>query len=383
IDHNHPLYLRESDTPAMRTALLVKNKLGFIEGTCVKSSFKGELENQWERCNVVERFDKSKLTQTYRLWKMIRSLTQGTGSVTVYYSKMKDLWDEMDLLVAGPGCDCEETRHFIKQCRNLRLLQFLVGLNESYSHVRSQVLLKTPVLTVNQAYALVIQKESQRTLGAKRPGLICEFCGYKGHLKENCYKIIGYPPDFRSKKKAPTQGVKPYANAATAEKGNASSTQSTQGNFFTEDQYKQLLNLLNKQDTGDCHSLMAGINALLSNAFDCEWILDSGASHHINFHKEIMHDVKDCNAHNDSGVQVPTGNKCQITHTGNVSILDNQVLMDVLHVPKFKFNLLSVSKLTKELCCIAMFFPDFCVLQGLYNGKVMGIIKESCGLYLL
>ncbi|XP_075075958.1 uncharacterized protein LOC142162854 [Nicotiana tabacum] len=206
-DHNHPLYLRESNTPgvefidikptgqenyglwsrAMRTTLLVKNKLGFLEGTWVKSSFKDELANQWDICNVAvlswiektvavefqpsiiyasnasnvwgefkERFDKSNLTQTFRLWKMIGSLTQGTDSVTVYYSKMKDLWDEMDLLVVGSGCDCEETRPFIEQFRNLKLLQFLVGLNESYDHVTSQVLLKTPILTVNQAYALVI-----------------------------------------------------------------------------------------------------------------------------------------------------------------------------------------------------------------------------------
>nr|XP_033509737.1 uncharacterized protein LOC117274513 [Nicotiana tomentosiformis] len=112
-----------------------------------------------------ELFDKSNLTQTYRLWKMIGSLTQGTYSATAYYSKMKDLWDEMDLLVAGPGCDCKETRPFIEQFKNLRLLQFLVSLNESYVHVRNQVLLKTPVLIVNQAYTLVIQEESQRTLG--------------------------------------------------------------------------------------------------------------------------------------------------------------------------------------------------------------------------
>ncbi|XP_075099888.1 uncharacterized protein LOC142176373 [Nicotiana tabacum] len=118
-----------------------------------------------------------------------------------------------------------------------------------------------------------------------------------------------------------------------------------------------------------------GINALLSNAFDCDWILDSGASYHITFHKEIMHDIKDCSSHNNSGVQVPTGNKCKVTHIGSVSILDNEVLKDVLHVPDFKFNLLYVSKLTKEMSCIAMFFPDFCVLQGLYNGKVMGIGK--------
>ncbi|XP_070020326.1 uncharacterized protein LOC142180910 [Nicotiana tabacum] len=275
IDHNHPLYLRESDTPA----LLVKNKLGFIERTCVKGSYKSELANPWERCNVVvlswigktvalklqpsiiyasnvskvwsefkERFDKSNLTQTYRLWKMIGSLIQGTDSVTIYYSKIKDLWDEVDLLVAGHGCDCEETRPFIEQFKNLRLLHFLVSLNESYSHVRSQVLLKTPMLTVNQAYALLIQEESQRTLGtgesnsevltmltgknqtfnqgfnAKNPRLICDFCGYKGHLKENCCKTIGYPPDFKSKKKAWIQGVKPYANDVAAETWNTSST---------------------------------------------------------------------------------------------------------------------------------------------------------------
>lgn len=97
-----------------------------------------------------------------------------------------------------------------------RLLQLLMRLNESYNHIRSDVMLKRPMLTVNQAYSVVVQEESQRRLGLvevnkdpltilvgkgqtcknKKPGLICEYCGYKGHLKENCYKIIGYPPDF-------------------------------------------------------------------------------------------------------------------------------------------------------------------------------------------
>lgn len=66
---------------------------------------------------------------------------------------------------------------------------------------------------MNEAYATVTQEESQRSLWVvdmkkdplimlvgktqglkpKKPGLICEHCGYKGYLKENCYKIIGYP----------------------------------------------------------------------------------------------------------------------------------------------------------------------------------------------
>lgn len=40
-----------------------------------------------------------------------------------------------------------------------------MGLNENFSHVKSDILLKTLVLTINQAYALVIQEESQRGLG--------------------------------------------------------------------------------------------------------------------------------------------------------------------------------------------------------------------------
>lgn len=40
----------------------------------------------------------------------------------------------------------------------------------------------------------------------KKSGLICEHCGYKGHQKENCCKIVGYSLDFKSKKK-PMQGT--------------------------------------------------------------------------------------------------------------------------------------------------------------------------------
>lgn len=63
--------------------------------------------------------------------------------------------------------------------------------------------------------------------------------------------------------------------------------------------------------------------------------------------------------------------------------MGDQVIHNVLHVPKFKFNVLSVSKLTRELSCGVAFFPDFCILQALSNGKVMGIGKEREGLYIL
>ncbi|XP_019230495.1 PREDICTED: uncharacterized protein LOC109211411 [Nicotiana attenuata] len=167
----------------------------------------------------------------------------------------------------------------------------------------------------------------------------------------------------------------------------AETTNSSQGQqmgqLFTEGQYKQILELLNKTPAGDCYTLMAGITTLLSDASLCEWVVDTGASHHITCHKEILSNIENIEQHGNHKVQVPTGSKCIITHKGNTPILQGYELKDVLYVPDFKFNLLSVSKLTKELLCCALFFPDFCVFQGLYNGKVMGIGRENCGLYIL
>ncbi|KAG5626288.1 hypothetical protein H5410_011506 [Solanum commersonii] len=39
----------------------------------------------------------------------------------------------------------------------------------------------------------------------KNSFLVCEVCKCKGHSKETCYRIVGYPADFKSKRKV--QGV--------------------------------------------------------------------------------------------------------------------------------------------------------------------------------
>ncbi|XP_075084943.1 uncharacterized protein LOC142168183 [Nicotiana tabacum] len=281
LPHNHPLFLRDSDMPgaalislkltgpenytlwsrAMKVALLVKNKLGFVDDTCLKSSYRGELAAQWDKYNAVvlswlistvsselvpsimyvasarkvwdgfkKRFDKDNLTRIYQLWTEIATLRQGTNSVTSYFSKMKDSWDELDILSLLSSCDCEESRPYVDHMVRQRLLRFLMGMNESYGQIRSNILQRRPVPTVNQAYSAAVQEESQRALGVvetnkdpltmlaskgqmfkgNKPGLICKHCGYKGHLKENCYKIIGYPDYFKSK---------PYANSVNAEGG--------------------------------------------------------------------------------------------------------------------------------------------------------------------
>lgn len=58
-------------------------------------------------------------------------------------------------------------------------------------------------------------------------------------------------------------------------------------------------------------------------------------------------------------------------------------LENVLVVPAFKFDLLSVSQITRQLKCSVNFFPEFVIFQDLSDGRVKGIGKELNGLYYL
>ncbi|XP_070051715.1 uncharacterized protein [Nicotiana tomentosiformis] len=173
LDHNHLLFLQAGDAPvlvliplkltepenyalwsrAMKLALRGKSKLGFVDGTCVKSNYRGELAEQWEKCNAIvlswigstisselmssivyvsnakkvwndfqERFDRSNITRIYHLWTAIVTLRQGTDLITSYYSKMKDLRDELDVLALLSPCDYEESRPSVDHLKNIRLL---------------------------------------------------------------------------------------------------------------------------------------------------------------------------------------------------------------------------------------------------------------------
>ncbi|OIT28395.1 hypothetical protein A4A49_57750, partial [Nicotiana attenuata] len=138
----------------------------------------------------------------------------------------------------------------------------------------------------------------------------------------------------------------------------------------TEEQYKQLVNLLQKTKTNDCSTNTTGIIALIANVAtnDHVWIVDSGATHHVTHCKNALSNLKRVD-NRTNGVQLPTGNKADITHIGDAVVLGDKTIEGVLYVPDFKFNLLLVSKLTKQLCCSVGFYPNFCIFQRLYNGK--------------
>lgn len=81
-------------------------------------------------------------------------------SIVVYYTKLKALWDELASFNSSVTCTCGAQNDCTK------LMQFLMGLNESYSRTRGQILLMNPLPSIRQAYASVAQEENQSELGS-------------------------------------------------------------------------------------------------------------------------------------------------------------------------------------------------------------------------
>ncbi|XP_028775519.1 uncharacterized protein LOC114732403 [Neltuma alba] len=144
VDFTHPLYLHPSDTQSVTLvsqvlrgaenyevwsrsitlALLAKNKMGIIDGTCTREDQDPHLCDLWDRCNAIvlswlinsvdkqiatsivfsnsarlvwldlkDRFHKADGMRIFTLHKMINSIIQGTMNVSEYYTKLKDLWE--------------------------------------------------------------------------------------------------------------------------------------------------------------------------------------------------------------------------------------------------------------------------------------------------
>ncbi|XP_019262962.1 PREDICTED: uncharacterized protein LOC109240743 [Nicotiana attenuata] len=114
--------------------------------------------------DLKERFDKVDGSRIFQLHKEIAIVSQGTSTITTYYSKIRSLWAEFDSLAPTPECECEKSREFVAFMRRQKHLQFLMGLNKTYEQARGQILMMDPIPSVNKAYSMLIERESQRTM---------------------------------------------------------------------------------------------------------------------------------------------------------------------------------------------------------------------------
>ncbi|XP_076943736.1 uncharacterized protein LOC143614087 [Bidens hawaiensis] len=109
------------------------------------------------------------------------------------------------------------------------------------------------------------------------------------------------------------------------------------------------------------------------------WVVDSGFTEHITHSFESF--LGNIESSQELPVTIPNGESVPVKGKG-LCVLPNDIkIRDVLYVPEFTCNLLSVSRLTQDLRCAVTFFPDFFVMQDLSSRKLIGTGKCQQGLY--
>jgi len=111
--------------------------------------------------------------------------------------------------------------------------------------------------------------------------------------------------------------------------------------------------------------------------------VDAGATKHTTTSLDELFDIVALEQGDQTHVELPNGDTTLISHIGSYNWGNGAVLTNVVVLPDFHYDLLSVSQLTRQLHCSISFFPEFCVFQDLSTGKVKGIGKETGGLYFL
>jgi hypothetical protein len=286
MDCSNPLYLHHGDSPgsvlvsqllngdnyntwsrSMIMALTAKNKVHFIDGSMPKPDPSSADFLPWTRCNnmvlswiinsvskeiagsiiyidtseamwrdIKDRFSQQNGPRIFQIQKAISALSQDNLSVSSYFTSLKGLWDELLNYRPLPACSCGAMKTLVEYQHQEYVFQFLMGLNDSFSYVRGQILLLDPLPPINKVFSLVTQEERQREISsslgsvhhdaaalmtktAPSPGSYrtsgsnvprygkqgsfrkdrptCTHCGVYGHTMEKCYKLHGFPPGFK------------------------------------------------------------------------------------------------------------------------------------------------------------------------------------------
>lgn len=486
LDFGDPLYLHASDTTgaplislklkgtenykvwscAMELALETKNKMGFINGTCLRPINNEILGKQWDRCNFVvlswilssiteelylgqifskeavivwqelkETYDKVDGSITFNLHHKINSLSQNGSSISDYYHKLNSLWKQFDSLVKLPTCICHAAVEFQEHHQLMKLMQFLMGLDEVYLPIRSNILTRDPLPNVKTAFAIISREESHRGIPSgntskpqnsafvaksfdnkrrinKGPNtsLKCSNCHKLGHTVDRCYEILGYPNNYN--KKPPYQpynrassnhsAISESQNSCRNDNPSSSGAGSSTSSFpFTNEQISQLMSLLSEKSAPkSVQANMAGTfynsNKFFNSNFHkffCSnsiqqpsktsesFIIDSGASEHMTCSEKSLYNVEDVS---NLGMTVghPNGTQAKVIKIGNLKLTANITLFGVLVVPEYRVNLLSVHNLARDNKLFVGFDENTCYIQDLKSRTVVGTGSEASGLYI-
>ena len=207
----------------------------------------------------------------------------------------------------------------------------------------------------------------------------CKICGQYGHKAAVCYEVIGYPPGWgtrgrgrdsrgarnsrggrgggRSRGYGRESAVAAIHQESSPIVGSGPNTATVPGrddraqiafSVLSSKQVERLLNLLDIPKPG--------YEKLLGKDL---WMLDSRASAHMVGNANLVHNLQKISS---IAIGLPNGDYTVARDVGSVILEDVIKLDNELYVPNLNCNLVSISKLCKQLNCAVTYFDDFCVI---------------------
>lgn len=210
----------------------------------------------------------------------------------------------------------------------------------------------------------------------------CDHCKQKGHTKDQCFKLVGYPEWYVDLK-----GKKPQ-NSSNRVAAAVHDSSGILGNFPTDTPLDlepgsslnhsssamntQMLSAVCKEvfkmmqnNNSEYHpsinfsGIVSAFNVILSNKHaNNAWIIDTGASDHMAFNLEMFANTRMLKT--PIHIALPDGTLKIVDTIGTIILTPEITLYNVFFCPQFKHNLLSVGRLLDQNQLYAKFEKNLC-----------------------
>ncbi|GJY80795.1 hypothetical protein Tco_0493546 [Tanacetum coccineum] len=158
MDHDGVALCLRRRLHALRTIFLHEFGVGVYLGHV----FSDNAANVWNE--LKETYDRVDGLIVFNLLQIINTFKQGGLHVSAYYHKLNSLWREFDILTKLQDCTCEARTELTDHGKLLKLMQFLMGLDDIYQPIRSSLLTREILPEVKDAFVIVLREESHRRI---------------------------------------------------------------------------------------------------------------------------------------------------------------------------------------------------------------------------
>ncbi|RVW16754.1 Retrovirus-related Pol polyprotein from transposon TNT 1-94 [Vitis vinifera] len=315
------------------------------------------------------------IQRLYKVASAIVHLSQQDLDLSTYIGQIASLKEQfLTVMPLTPDVGAQQT-----QLDKFFMVLTLIGLRPNLEPIRDQILGSSSVPSLDDVFARLLRISSTQTLPSdstsdssvlvsqttsrggrsgtrgrgQRPH--CTYCNKLGHTRDRCYQLHGRPPR--------TAHMAQSSDSPLPQPPSSSASQTSQASIASVAQ------------PGNASACLTHTSSL------GPWILDSGASDHLSGNKDLFSSITTTS--DLPTVTLANGSQTVAKGIGLALPLPSLPLTSVLYTPECPFNLISISKITRTLNCSITFSDKFVTLQDRSTGKMIGIGRESQGLYHL